>query len=162
MILSMIVAAAENGVIGRDNSLVWHLSSDLKHFKAITSGHTVIMGRRTFESIGRALPKRRNIVVSRNNLYQAEGCEVATSVEEALYMVQDEDEVFVTGGGSIYREVWNLADKLYLTVVHTHVEGDTFIPKIDSAIWKEVSKLDCAASDKDDFDYSFIDYIREK
>ena len=93
MILSMIVAAAENGVIGRDNSLVWHLSSDLKHFKAITSGHTVIMGRRTFESIGRALPKRRNIVVSRNNLYQAEGCEVATSVEEALYMVQDEDEV---------------------------------------------------------------------
>lgn len=162
MVLSMIVAAAENGVIGRDNGLVWQMSSDLKHFKSITSGHTVIMGRRTFESIGRALPKRRNIVVSRNDLYQAEGCEMAASLEVALNMVQAEDEVFVIGGGSIYKEVWGLADRLYLTVVHTQVEGDTFIPEVDETMWVEVNRLDCKAGDKDDFDYSFIDYIRKK
>ncbi len=161
MILSMIVAAAENGVIGRDNGLVWHMSSDLKHFKAITSGHTVIMGRRTFESIGRALPKRRNIVISRNSLYKAEGCEMAVSLEDALNMVQHEDEVFVIGGGSIYRQAWEYADRLYLTIVHTEEQGDTFIPNVDENVWKEVNRQDFKAGEKDDFDYSFVDYVRK-
>ena len=161
MILSMIVAAAENGVIGRDNGLVWHMSSDLKHFKAITSGHTVIMGRRTFESIGRALPKRRNIVISGNSLYKAEGCEMAASLEDALNMVQHEDEVFVIGGGSIYRQAWEFADRLYLTIVHTEVQGDTFIPNVDENVWKEVNRQDFKAGEKDDFDYSFVDYVRK-
>ncbi len=160
MILSIIVAAAENGVIGRDNGLVWHLSSDLKHFKAITQGHTVIMGRRTFESIGRALPKRRNIVVSGNAAYQAEGCEMAASLEKALEMVQQEDEVFLIGGGRIYKEAWERADRLYLTVVHTNAEGDTFIPEVDPTLWKEVRRQDCEAGERDDFDYSFVDYVR--
>lgn len=160
MILSMIVAAAENGVIGRDNGLVWHMSSDLKHFKALTSGHTVIMGRRTFESIGRALPNRRNIVISRNSLYQADGCEMAVSLEEALDLVQQEEEVFLIGGGSIYNQVWEQADRLYLTIVHTQVQGDTFIPQVDEFLWKEVRRYDYKAGDKDDFDYSFIDYVR--
>ena len=161
MILSMIVAAAENGVLGRDNGLVWHISSDLKHFKAITSGHTVIMGRRTFESIGRALPKRRNIVISGNSLYKAEGCEMAASLEDALNMVQHEDEVFVIGGGSIYRQAWEYADRLYLTIVHTEGQGDTFIPNVDENVWKEVNRQEFKAGEKDDFDYSFVDYVRK-
>ncbi len=161
MILSIIVAAAKNGVIGRDNGLVWHMSSDLKHFKAITSGHTVIMGRRTFESIGKALPKRRNIVISRNSLYQAEGCEVVTSLEKALDLVRQEEEVFLIGGGSIYRQAWEQADRLYLTIVHTEAQGDTFIPQVDEMLWQPVNRQDYKAGDKDDFDYSFIDYVRK-
>ena len=103
MVLSIIVAAAENNVIGRDNGLIWRLSADLKRFKALTTGHTILMGRKTFESIGRALPNRRNIVISRNLEFEAAGCEVAHSVEEALELTKNEDEVFVTGAGRFTR-----------------------------------------------------------
>lgn len=160
MVLSIIVAAAENHVIGRDNGLVWRLSGDLKHFKALTTGHTILMGRRTFESIGKALPNRRNIVISRNPEYKAEGCEVVHSVEEALILTKDEDEVFVTGGGTIYKKLWERADRLYLTVVHQECEGDTVIPVVDPVLWKEVSREARQADEKNECDYTFINYER--
>lgn len=160
MQLSIIVAAAENHVIGRDNALIWHLPADLKHFKVVTTGHTVIMGRKTFESIGRALPHRRNVVISRNSSFKAEGCEVAVSIEQALDWVAEEEEVFVIGGGRIYHELWNRACRLYLTRVHTEAEGDTFIPAIDEREWKLVSREDFKADEKNGFDYSFLEFCR--
>ena len=160
MILSIIVAAAGNGVIGRDNGLVWRLSSDLKHFKSLTTGHTVLMGRRTYESIGKALPNRRNIVITGNPAFHADGCEVAHGIEEALAMTRDEEEVFVTGGGMIYRELWERADRLYLTVVHTVVEGDTRIPAVLPGRWREVGREEHKADEKNEFDYSFVTYER--
>ena len=161
MIISLIVAAAENRAIGRDNALLWHISSDLKHFKAVTIGCSVIMGRRTFESIGRALPKRRNIVITRNPEYVAVGCEVVTSIDEALALVVNEDEVFVIGGGTIYDALWNKADKLYLTEVHACIDdADTFIPIINSDYWNEVSRVYHTADIKDDYNFSYVDYVK--
>lgn len=160
MILSIIVAAAENNVIGNNNALIWHIPADLKHFKQLTTGHTVIMGRKTFESIGKALPNRRNIVISRNPAFYPEGCEVVPGITEALELVTGEEEVFIIGGGTIYQEMWDKADRLYITLVHTMVEGDTFIPPVDQSRWKVVNRQDFKAGGKDDFDYSFIDYQR--
>lgn len=162
MVLSIIVAASENRVIGRDNALIWHVSADLKRFRQLTTGHTVIMGRRTFESIGRALPQRRNIVISRNPDFRAENCEVTGSLTDALKMVGMEDEVFIIGGGSVYNEIWKRADRLYLTLVHTVTEGDTFIPAVGPEEWEIIACQDFKAGEKDDFDYSFIDYRRIK
>lgn len=160
MILSLIVAAAENNVIGRDNALIWHLSDDLKRFKRLTTGHAVLMGRKTFESIGKALPRRRNVVISRNPDFRAPGCEHAGSPEAALKMLQEEEEVFVIGGGSVYRELWKRADRLYLTLVHTLAEGDVSIPAVIPAEWRLVARQDFKAGERDDFDYSFLDYRR--
>ena len=142
MVLSIIVAAAENNVIGRDNGLVWRLSADLKRFKALTTGHTILMGRKTYESVGKALPNRRNIVISRNPDYKAEGCEVVRSVEEALELTKGE--------------------RLYLTVVHQECEGDTLIPSVDPNQWKEVFREAHEADEKNEFDYTFINYERIK
>ncbi|MDE5610827.1 MAG: dihydrofolate reductase [Odoribacter sp.] len=160
MILSIIVAAAENNVIGNKNALIWHVSADLKHFKQLTTGHAVVMGRKTYESIGRPLPNRRNIVISRNPDFHPEGCEVVPGIADALRLVADEEEVFIIGGGTIYREMWDKADRLYLTLVHVSPEGDTAIPDIDPACWREISRQDFKAGEKDDYDYSFIDYQR--
>ncbi|MCX4291087.1 MAG: dihydrofolate reductase [Odoribacter sp.] len=161
MQLSIIVAAAENHVIGKDNALIWHLPADLKHFKALTTGHAVVMGRKTFESIGKSLPHRRNIVISRNPSFKAEGGKVAASIEQALDWVAGEDEVFVIGGGRIYNELWSRADRLYLTRVHTEMEGDTFIPVVDEREWKLVSREDFKADEKNEFDYSFLEFCRK-
>lgn len=158
--ISIIVAAAENNVIGNNNALIWHISADLKHFKQLTTGHTVVMGRKTYESIGRALPNRRNIVISRNPDFHPEDCETVSSVEEALRLTDGEEEVFIIGGGTIYREMWDKAERLYITLVHTVAEGDTSIPEIDRTRWKVVSRQDFKAGEKDDYDYSFIDYRR--
>lgn len=159
MAISLIVAAAENNAIGKDNALLWHLSADLKRFKALTSGHPVIMGRKTFESIGKPLPNRRNIVISRS-LSALDGCEVVASVEEALALVNDGEEAFIIGGGSVYRALWQKAARLYLTAVKTRLEGDTFIPEIQPEEWKEISREDFSADEKNEFGYSFIDYVR--
>lgn len=160
MVLSIIVAAAENNVIGRDNGLAWRLSGDLKRFKALTTGHTILMGRKTYESVGKALPNRRNIVITRNAGYRAESCEVVQSVEEALELTKDEDEVFVTGGGTIYKELWERADRLYLTVVHQECEGDTVIPPVDMSQWREVFREAHKSDEKNECDYTFINYER--
>lgn len=160
MTLSIIVAAAENNVIGHNNALIWRLSADLKHFKALTRGHAVIMGRKTYESIGKALPNRRNIVISSNPAYVAEGCEVVGSVEAALALVQEETEAFIIGGGSIYAELWNRADRLYLTRVHANPEGETVIPAVQDKEWKETRREAHTADEKNEYAYTFIDYCR--
>lgn len=159
MAISLIVAAAENQVIGKDNALLWHLSADLKRFKALTTGHPVIMGRKTFESIGKPLPNRKNIVISRS-LPAIEGCEVVASVGDALAAVTPGADAFIIGGGSVYEALWHVADRLYLTVVKTELEGDTFIPEIKPEEWKEVRREDFDADEKNEFGYSFIDYVR--
>ena len=154
--LSIIVAAARNNAIGKDNQMLWHISADLKHFKAITTGHTVIMGRKTLESIGRPLPKRRNIVITRNENIEMEGVEFFNSLEEAFKHVEAEEEVFVIGGGEIYKQTLPLASKLYFTFVDKDFEADTFFPEVDSS-WKEVSseKRGC-----DDFKIYFKKLVR--
>lgn len=159
MSIALIVAAAENNAIGKDNALLWHLSADLKRFKALTTGHPVIMGRKTFESIGKPLPNRRNIVISRS-VPAIEGCEVVASVDEALALVKSGEEAFIIGGGSIYKALWDRADRLYLTSVKTSLEGDTFIPEVKPDEWKEVKREDFGADEKNEFGYSFIDYVR--
>ncbi len=139
MNLSIIVAIAENNVIGNNNQLIWHLPNDLKYFKEITMGHHMIMGRKTWESIGRALPGRTTIVVTRDKSFSAPGALVAHSLEDALEMAKTDSEVFVVGGGELYRQSLPLVNKFYLTRVHRSFEGDTFFPEIDMSQWVEVS-----------------------
>ncbi len=153
MILSVIVAVAQNGAIGCHNKLLWHISEDLQRFKRLTMGCPIIMGRKTFESIGRPLPGRRNVVITRNSAYTAEGIEVVHSLEQALQGVEESAEVFVIGGGEIYREALPLAQRLYLTRVAQSPEGDTFFPEILQEEWREVAREDFEG-------YSFIDYER--
>lgn len=160
MMLSLIVAASENNVIGKDNGLIWHLSADLKRFKALTTGHSIIMGRKTFESIGKPLPNRRNIIISASLSIPVAGCEIAPSIDAALELVEREEEAFVIGGGSIYRALWEKADRLYLTRIQTNVEGDTFIPEIQPSDWKETLRQEFPADEKNEFNYSFINYAR--
>jgi dihydrofolate reductase len=132
--VSVIVAVAENGVIGDKNSLLWHISEDLRNFKRVTSGHPVIMGRKTFESLGRPLPNRKNVVITRQDI-TIEGCEVVHSLDEALGLFSAGEEVFVIGGAQIYREAMPLADRFYLTRVHHSYQGDTSFPEWSEADW---------------------------
>ncbi len=159
--LSIIVAVAENNVIGHENSLIWHISEDLKYFKRTTSGHPVIMGRKTFESIGKPLPNRTNIVISRNPDFKPAGCTVVSSLEKALELLNPNEENFIIGGGSIYREALPLADKLYLTKVYHHYEGDTFFPEIGSE-WKETARQDFERGETFEYPFSFICYDRQQ
>jgi dihydrofolate reductase len=129
---------AENRVIGRDNTVPWHLPADLKHYQSLTTGHVVIMGRKTFESIGRPLPRRRTIILTRNPTFRQEGAETAASLQEALQRVETEEEVFVAGGAEVYEEAMDHADQVYLTVVEAEIEGDTFFPAMDRKQWKLV------------------------
>lgn len=135
MIITIVVAIAENGMIGCANKLLWHISEDLKHFKRITTGGCVVMGRKTFESIGKALPNRRNVIISRNKDFKAEGCEIYSSLDEAFVALSSLNEVFIIGGGEIYRQVLPLADKIELTVVEKAFDGDTLFPEIDYSKW---------------------------
>jgi len=137
--ISLIVAMSRDGVIGKDNRLPWHLPADLKRFKELTMGHTIVMGRKTWESIGRLLPGRRSVIVTRNSEYRVEGAVMASSLEAAIAAVQNDDEVFVIGGEQIFRLAMNVADRIYLTIVQTDVAGDTFMPAIDPAHWRRVS-----------------------
>lgn len=161
MKLSIIVAASQNNVIGKDNQLIWRLSADLKRFKALTTGHHIIMGRKTFDSIGKPLPNRTSIIISHQADYKAEGCIVVNSLEEALEKVPANQEAFIIGGGTIYKEVIDKADKLYLTLVHKKFDGDTFFPKVDEKIWKSTKREDHMPSEKNEYAYSFIDYVRK-
>jgi dihydrofolate reductase len=135
VIVSLVVAAAENGVIGRAGGLPWHLPKDLQHFKKLTVDHTVIMGRKTFEEIKQPLANRRNVVISRDRAFHPRGVTVVPSLDEALALGATEDEVFVIGGGEIFRLALPRADRLYFTQVHAKVEGDTFFPAFDSTAW---------------------------
>ena len=156
MTISLVVAASKNNVIGRNGGLPWHLPDDLRHFKRLTTGKPVVMGRRTFESIGRPLPDRRNIVMTRDPDYAAEGCNAVSSVDEALDLVADADEVMVIGGGQVYRDFLPSADRLYLTRVQAEVDGDTYFPEITETEWLLVSTEHHAADDRHDYAFDLM------
>jgi dihydrofolate reductase len=155
MIVTIVVAISENHVIGKDNKLLWYLPRDLKHFKDITTGHTVIMGRKTYDSVGKPLPKRRNIIITRQPI-TIEGCEVVNSIEAALALCAGEEEVFIVGGAEIYKQAMQLTNRIYLTIVHQQFEGDTLFPEIDAAVWTEVSREDHEPDEKNAIAHSFI------
>ena len=159
-IVSIVVATGENNEIGKNNSLLWHLPADLKHFKNTTSGNTVIMGRKTFESIGKPLPNRRNIVVTSQPDLKIEGIETASTIQIALDSCREDNEIYVIGGGSIYRQVLAQTDKIYLTIVHQIFDADIFFPFINKNEWKEESRVFNKADEKNKFDYSFIELNR--
>ncbi len=183
--ISIIVAMARNGVIGRDNSLIWHLPADLKYFKETTMGSPVIMGRKTYESVGRPLPGRTNIIVTRREGYSAEGCLVAGSLEEAVEMARRDagnaasirrdggssvatdrkdaaKEIFIAGGGEIYRQAMGIADKIYITFVDGEFEGDTFFPPIPEREWKLVDEKHRPPDDRNKYPLIFRVYNRKK
>lgn len=160
--ISLIVAMSSNGVIGRDGDLPWHLPADLRHFKKTTMGHHLIIGRATWDELGRPLPGRTMVVVTRNRGFSAEGVLVVHSVEEALTRVRDDDEPFIGGGAEIYRQALEagIPDRLYITRVHADVEGDTFFPPIDLDQWYLADRVDHQADEKNEYPYTFERYDR--
>jgi dihydrofolate reductase len=162
MRISILVAVAENGVIGRGGKLPWHLEGDLKRFKQLTMGHTIVMGRKTWESIGRALPGRRNVVISRQEGYQADGAEVAGNLDMALRVaeISGDEEAFVIGGAEIYRLAMSRAERLYVTRVHANVEGDTHFPDFRGGDWRLVESVPHGADAKNDYPFVFEVYQR--
>ncbi|BDD11244.1 dihydrofolate reductase [Fulvitalea axinellae] len=163
MTVSIIVARAENGAIGKDNDLIWRLPADLKFFKKTTMGGVMVMGRKTYESIGRPLPGRTTIIVTRNSEYKAEGCLLASSVAEAIEKARElgKDEVFLAGGAQIYEMAMPLADKIYLTEVKATFEADTFFPDLLADDWKEISREDHEADEKNPYAYSFVTFLKK-
>ena len=164
--LAIIVAAAENGVIGKDNALPWHLPEDLRYFKRVTMGKPIVMGRKTFESIGRPLPGRTNIVITRDRDWVADGVKVAHSLDEAITLAADVglidgvEELMVIGGAEIYAAALPQADRLYLTQVDAEVEGDAWLPEINWAKWREVSRQSHQAGEGNPYNYSFVVFER--
>lgn len=154
--INIIVAIAQNGVIGDKNALLWNIKEDMVHFRTITSGHPIIMGRKTFESIGRPLPKRTNVVISRNTELKIEGCTVVNSLEQAIALFDSSEDIFIIGGAQIYAQALPLADRLYLTIVHNHYSGDTSFPAIDYSEWREISRKDFSAGESFEYPFSFI------
>jgi dihydrofolate reductase len=161
MIISIMVAMAENHAIGKNNQLLWRLPADLKHFKDTTSGHTVIMGRKTFDSVGKPLPNRRNIVISRNTSLHMPGAEVVSDLESAIAMCDANEEVFIVGGAQIYRMAMGITDKIYLTVVKGNFEADTFFPPIDFNFWTETEKISFEPDEKNAWGYTFSTLLRK-
>ena len=160
--VSLIVAASENGVIGAKGGLPWHISADLKRFRKLTTGHHIIMGRKTFESIGRLLPDRTTVIVTRNPEFRFAGAKIAGSVADALEIANSDQQPFVTGGAEIYRASVDWVTTIYLTRVHTELQGDTFLPELDWEQWQLESTERFAADNKNEFDYSFEVYSRRK
>ncbi|MNJ92960.1 Dihydrofolate reductase [compost metagenome] len=153
--ITIVVAISENNAIGKDNQLLWHLPADLKHFKNKTTGKTIIMGRKTYDSIGKPLPNRRNIVITRQRGLQLAGIEVVNSLEEAISICKADEEVFIIGGAEIYRQALPLVHKIELTRVHQEFEADAFFPELASETWKEVWKEDHLPDEKNKFAYTF-------
>jgi dihydrofolate reductase len=162
MIISAIVAVAHNNIIGKDNEIPWYLPADFAYFKRVTLNHHIIMGRNCYESIGRPLPKRTNIVVTRNPFFIVSGCITVHSIEEGLQIAQqnDETEAFIIGGGEIYKQTMHLLDRVYLTQVDVNTEGDVFFPTLDPADWRLVSHEKHTKDEKNDWDYTFQVYER--
>ncbi|WP_292942711.1 dihydrofolate reductase [Olleya sp. UBA1516] len=160
--LTMIVAAGENNEIGKNNDLIWHLRDDLKRFKALTSGHYIIMGRKTFESFPKPLPNRTHIVISRQSNYKApEGVIVVGSIEEAINLAKNDSQPFIIGGGEIYKLAMPYASKIELTRVHSNFDADTFFPEIDMTKWKETANTFHKKDENHDFEFSFLTYQKK-
>ena len=158
--ITIIAAVADNNALGKDNQLIWHLPSDLKRFKKVTSNHHVIMGRKTYESLGKPLPNRTNIIISRNTDFKAEGCVVVNSLQAAVEAAKEDDNPYILGGAEIYQQAILFADKLDITFVHHRFEADAFFPEIPTSVWKETSREDFQADELNIYDYSFVTYQR--
>lgn len=154
--ISLVVATSKNNGIGKNNQLLWHLPNDLKFFKSTTSGHTVIMGRKTYESIGKALPNRRNIVITRQHDFHPENVEIVNSLEKAIQACQSEEEIFIIGGAEIYRQTLPIADRLYLTKVDVELEADAFFPPIQFEEWNILEHESHLADEKHAYNYEFL------
>ncbi len=159
MTISLIVAMSQNRVIGKDGGLPWRLSADLRRFKQLTMGHHIVMGRKTFESIGRILPGRTMVIITRQADFDAHGALVANSLDEALQLSSGDDEVFIIGGAEIYRQALSLVDRIYMTQVKATVDGDTYL-ELDLEDWTETSNETHCQDDKNEFDFSFNIYER--
>jgi|SRR5690606_3100178 len=160
--ISIVVATDLNNAIGFNNQLLWHMPADLQFFKRTTTGHTIIMGRKTFESVGRPLPNRRNIIITRKKDYLASGIEITHSINDALNLCKDEDEVFIIGGAEIYQQSLAYCDRIYLTLVYGEFEADTYFPPISEDLWQLTSESYHKADDKNAFDYNFMIYEKKK
>lgn len=159
--LTLIAATSTNNALGKDNQLVWHLPDDFKRFKALTSGHYIILGRKTFESFPKPLPNRTHVIITRNKNYEApEGCIVVSSLENAIEVCPKNEEIFIIGGGEIYKQSIDIADKVELTRVHTIVEADTFFPEVDPDKWKVVFEEFHPKDEKHAFDFTFLTFIK--
>jgi dihydrofolate reductase len=159
--VSLIVAMARNRVIGANNTLPWHLPADLKHFKALTMGHHIVMGRRTYESIGKPLPGRTSVVVTRNATYSVLGVVVVNSLEAAISACGNDEEIFVIGGAELYRQAIDLADRIYLTEIDADISGDAHFTEFDNKMWRETGRVSHAPDEKNRYSYHFVVYDRK-
>jgi len=161
--ITIIAAIANNNALGKNNDLIWYLPADLKRFKKVTSGHHIIMGRNTFESIGKPLPNRTTVIITRNKNYKAAGCIIVDSIEKAIEVAKDDSQIFIIGGAQIYKQALesNLVDQLDITKVHEAFDADVYFPEINTAIWQETSREDFKADEKNKYNYSFIRFTRK-
>ncbi|MDX5422556.1 MAG: dihydrofolate reductase [Hymenobacteraceae bacterium] len=160
--IAIVVAAAENNVIGKDNGLIWHLPADLRHFKALTMGHPMLMGRKTFESIGKPLPGRTTIIITSQKGYKAEGCAVVHSLQEAIEKGKELDkQIYVVGGAEIYRQALSVTDTIYLTRVHHSFDGDVYFPELKEEEWETISKEHHSPDEKNKYSYTFFELKRK-
>lgn len=159
--LTLIAAASENNALGKDNDLVWHLPDDFKRFKTLTSGHYIVMGRKTFESFPKPLPNRTHIIITRQKDYEVpEGCLVVNSLPKAIELCPENEEIFIIGGGQIYKQSIDIADKIELTRVHTTVEADAFFPEIDETIWEVVQSEYHPKDEKHQYDFTYLTFVK--
>lgn len=159
--ITVIAAVAENNALGKENQLLWHLPDDFKRFKTLTSGHFIIMGRKTFESFPKPLPNRTHVIISRQANYQPEGCIVVNSLEQAIEACPKTEEVFIIGGGEIYRQSIAVADKLDLTKVHATFEADTFFPEVDLSQWQLIFEEFHPKDERHEYDFTFETFLRK-
>ena len=160
--ISLIVAIARTGVIGHADSLIWHISEDLRRFKTITTGHPIVMGRKTYQSIGRPLPGRTNVVISRRNDFRPEGCIVVDSFDKAVSMFDPAENIFVIGGAQVYAQALPIADRLYVTEIEADYEGDTRFPDWDRSQWTLTDAEYFSCGEKFEHPFAFLDYVRKK
>lgn len=161
MRISAICAMSENRVIGNHNQLPWHLPADLRHFKKLTLGKPILLGRKTYESIGHVLPERCNLVITRDVNFQAPGCVVVNSIEHALEAARYSEEVFIIGGALLFQQTLSLIQRFYITIIHHSFEGDTYFPEINMDEWAETERIDCQSDDENKYPYSFITLDRK-
>lgn len=159
--ITVIAAVAQNNALGKENQLLWHLPDDFKRFKTLTSGHYIIMGRKTFESFPKPLPNRTHVIITRQSDYQPEGCIVVNSLKKAIEVCPKNEEVFVIGGGEIYRQSIALADKLDLTKVHHSFDADTFFPEVDLSQWQLIFEEFHPKDERHEYDFTFETYLRK-
>ncbi|RXP58633.1 dihydrofolate reductase [Lutibacter sp. HS1-25] len=160
--ITIIAAISTNNALGKDNQLIWHLPADLKRFKKVTLGHHIIMGRKTFESLGKPLPNRTTIIITRNKNYTQSGCIVVNSLNEAIEAAKADTNPYILGGAEIYKQAMSIADKLDLTLVHQTFDADAFFPKIDFNLWEESSREDFKSDDLNKYPFSFVTYTKKK